>query len=310
MAVVERKAYASLCNFEIHGPIQEIKLGDILIKKNPQERPEIDLDAVLKPDIDSVVYRWIASCIGLCEVLGKMGALPKYKMETAILDSELETGWSTCAWKRFEKVLAILRLFKNGRIGSRLVAETHRMEEGQPYDQQIVDYDCIEYKNDPYTLNKGEIQDLKSLYSELAPVSPKPHIDIAIRRFNDSYGRLDPVDRFIDYMIAFEALFSEGPGDLRYKISLRCATFLEDDQEKALRIYTILKRAYTDRNDVLHGKKDTLSVKENLPDIEEFLRHSIRKFLRLARDGKVLKPEDLDKYLFFSQNCEVTQRHT
>ena len=147
MLSVERKAYASLCNFEIRGPVQEIELGDILIKKNPQERPEIDLDVVLKPDIDSVVYRWIASCIGLCEVLGKMGALPKYKMETTILDSELEIGWSTCAWKRFEKVLTILRLFKSGRVGSRLVAETRRMEDGQPYDQQIVDYDCTEYKN-------------------------------------------------------------------------------------------------------------------------------------------------------------------
>ena len=123
-------------------------------------------------------------------------------------------------------------------------------------------------------------------------------LDIAIRRFNYAYERERSEDKLIDYMIAFEALFSEGSGDLRYKIPTRVARFLETDSDQRRNICNIMKKSYDVRSKIVHGNRSNINVKfksgneyntipltEFIPKIEDCLRRSIRKVVDEVENG-------------------------
>lgn len=120
-------------------------------------------------------------------------------------------------------------------------------------------------------------------------------LELALRRFNQSYGRIDLEDRLIDHMIAFEALYlndagAQERGEMRFRLALRVAMFLrESSQRKSL--YREIRAAYDMRSSIVHGdiyelpKADgvVISAEEFVVKIEHYLRESLTKFLQLAR---------------------------
>jgi len=66
-----------------------------------------------------------------------------------------------------------------------------------------------------YRLNHEDIDKMLIIYRKLKNLPE--FLRVPINRLNSASLKGDPRDKLIDYMIAFEALSSEGPGDLRYK---------------------------------------------------------------------------------------------
>ena len=111
----------------------------------------------------------------------------------------------------------------------------------------------------PYALVQGDVASLVSLLPAVKALDRESFsfLELALRRFNQSYGRVGAEDRLIDYMIAFEALYlndtgAQERGEMRFRLALRVAQFLRElNQQKSL--YREMRAAYNMRSSIVHG---------------------------------------------------------
>ena len=101
-------------------------------------------------------------------------------------------------------------------------------------------------------------------------------------------------------MISFEALFSEGPGDLSYKVPIRAARLLETEFHKREKIRENMKEGYNGRSKIVHGNKSVKKFRvklsndetrkvpllEFVPIIKDYLRRSIKQIMSEIDSGK------------------------
>jgi hypothetical protein len=135
-----------------------------------------------------------------------------------------------------------------------------------------------------YVLHVDEIDDVKELWEHLSKVtSPNSEfMRIPIQRFNDSYSRVKEEDQLIDQMIAFESLYLGDDKELGYKLALRAALLLADDVPKRKEIRRRLKEAYKARGQIVHGSTVPANLPQLVADTKEYLRQSIKRFLKLS----------------------------
>ncbi len=103
-------------------------------------------------------------------------------------------------------------------------------------------------------------------------------------------------------MIAFEALYLNNVPELRYKLALRAAYLIGIDADERKTIYKRVSDAYKMRNDIVHGNHavNPHIIEQILPDIEDYLRRSIRNILTLISAGwkhDKIKVDLLDTYI-------------
>lgn len=138
---------------------------------------------------------------------------------------------------------------------------------------------------------------------------------VALDRFNHAYDKYADEDKLIDYLIAFEALYSEGAGDLRYKIPTRIARLLKEVPKERMELSSFMKIIYNGRSSIVHGdeisEKIIKKIKERLEmsngdknevirkavlETENYLRESIKAFLILDREkGDVFEMLDFNE---------------
>ncbi len=107
----------------------------------------------------------------------------------------------------------------------------------------------------PHLLQLPEVEAVQH-WSKLVFHSEDQKIRIAIRRIlAATSSRLDPVDGFIDIVIAWENLFGAN-GELSYRISVSMAVLLADDIDARLDIQNKIKKFYNDRSLIVHGVKE------------------------------------------------------
>jgi len=122
---------------------------------------------------------------------------------------------------------------------------------------------------------------------------------IALNRFNSSTERDTAEDELIDLVICLEAIFSEGPGDLRWKVSTRCARLLGSTKKKnKLQLQKFIKDMYDLRSKTVHGGKNAIKIDE-LIELNEIARQSIKKWLRLLEN---VNSDDICKLFDFGVN--------
>ncbi len=141
-----------------------------------------------------------------------------------------------------------------------------------------------------YKLKKADIPKINKLMENLEKafdLEKQDSINIALRRFNSAYdGELE--DRLIDQMISFESLYIGDDKELGYKLRLRTAFLLGKQRAK---IFKDMKKAYDLRGQIVHGAKKAkhANLEEIVPNTEEYLRQSIRRFLLLLSKGMSLQ---------------------
>jgi len=160
-----------------------------------------------------------------------------------------------------------------------------------------------------FTIEESETDSIVDFINDLKDVSTD-QFAVALRRFHLYFDRDSIQDRAIDLMIILESLFSEDPEAIAYKIALRASCLIETESQKRKSMFDFLKKAYGKRSKIVHGKdeKSWFESKTHNPNIkniivlEEIVRKSLLALLRCAQHGTILKPEDLDVYLFLSQD--------
>jgi len=194
-----------------------------------------------------------------------------------------------------KKVISCMRLFKSGIFGFNKIYRTPLMWSNLGMSSGGSGYNKT-FMGNKYNLQYSDIEELKKFWNNFKKIDEKCNfLGIAVRKFNHAYERQRQEDKLIDYIIAFEALFSEGPSDLRYKIPVRVARLLETDIDQRKEIKSIMKAGYDARSNIVHGNKHVKEVKVACNDkndeckkivfwefnaiIEEYLRKSIVKIV-------------------------------
>lgn len=204
-----------------------------------------------------------------------------------------------------EDVIRALRLIKNGMVGigpALMIPQTWSPDTGP-----ILGYgnpDVPFTFRGPYALVNGDVSLLLSLFLLVRSLDRNKFsfLELALRRFNQSYGRVGAEDRLIDYMIAFEALYlndtdAQGRGEMRFRLALRVAQLLRKQDQQRRSLYREMRAAYDMRSSIVHGDRGdapkvdgvVIPVEEFVSRVENYLRESLLKFLKKAQEPNAKK---------------------
>lgn len=199
------------------------------------------------------------------------------------------------------ELITALRLLKKGYVGASLILVRHPI-----LDKTInvihLDYDLfsilpvkvnqgrISY-NRPYILKKDEIGELQTILHLLKEITDK-NKGLAIRRFNSAYEKSNKADKFLDLMIACEALFSDtnDKDSLTHKIAWRFSRLLGKNTEERRDKFSKMKELYSLRSKLVHGNKDEVPD-EMLERAEDYMRKSLNDYLREMNNSSFTKKE-------------------
>jgi len=160
---------------------------------------------------------------------------------------------------RIESVITALRLLKQSGVGiSSIIQEPPQLVYGFGMMSQtwpgtmthnILAGYCI--------LSAEEVNIFKEFHTKFLGlrehISKMEYISLALRRYNSALDETQFDDKIIDFMIALEALFSSDARELRYRLSLRVASFLGEDDKEKEEILEFMKKAYDARSEIVHG---------------------------------------------------------
>lgn len=106
-----------------------------------------------------------------------------------------------------------------------------------------------------YLLKSSEIEAI-TYWAKIINDSDNEKIRLAIRRILSSINdRMNPIDGFIDSIIAWENLFG-GNSELSYRISVSIAKLLKGSAEERLELQSKVVKYYTERSKIVHGVKE------------------------------------------------------
>lgn len=218
--------------------------------------------------------------------------------------------------ENFNDLITALRLFKSGVVGYKHIYSYCLSSWDDSMRASLGERD---FSGKVYTLSKSEVYKFKKWWEEfnrLMSLKIKKEIEIAIRRFNYAYERVNLEDKLIDYVIAFESLLLTGESEKKFKFAQRGAFLLGKEINDPKRRYNYMKEAkeflseaYKLRSNIVHGSKGlenkTKINKKEVPMqtfievIEEYLRESVKIYLKISTQKKkevILK--DLDDSIF------------
>lgn len=172
-----------------------------------------------------------------------------------------------------------------------------------------------------YTLSEGEAKKFEKFWISFSKALSISCVRTAVSRFSIAYRKGSSGDMLIDYVIALEALFSEGSEGIGHKLRRRVPIFVgidrSPDARKKIRSY--IYTAYKIRSGTVHGSEawEKLAKKEMkklskkldseeinfvtdfLPEIREIVRMAIYRFVRLTSSEmeKIVILQNIDKAL-------------
>lgn len=185
------------------------------------------------------------------------------------------------ALEQIEKLVSALRLCGDGKFG---VAQ-HWSEPERP----IFEVSGIRlggsvrppiFRGPKYQLTDEVANEAREVLGllEQDEIREDRSFQLALRRFNQGYERLNHNDAIIDCWVALEALFlPDSRQELRYRASLRIARFLGVDSDERIRLFRGAKDSYDLRSAIVHGA----DLPDNeTRDIASTTEHLLRRALR------------------------------
>jgi len=184
-------------------------------------------------------------------------------------------------------VLTAFRLLKQGDIGAPAIFEkdhTSSVWQTPALNRSLNDYRVRQLQS-IYTLSETDLPTLETLLNELHTLNipqrrsgkqkaqrdtQKPYGDLAValRRFNQAYGRDVREDQIIDLTVALErCLLADTKEELNYKFALRGAAVLARIKAKDWnphKSHLLLKVMYDARSAIVHDGKQLADLEEKL----------------------------------------------
>lgn len=191
--------------------------------------------------------------------------------------------------KLFNDVLTSFRLLKPeivGRLRAKSINPTFIFTSGE-----TVDYEPPVNRMNPYIFLEADSDQLKSFFTSVC-ICDNAQIQIALGRLNRCYSREHEIDKLIDIMIAFEALYLKGENsELKFRLATRAAKHLGKNAGQSKNIFECVSIAYDIRSAVAHGSVNILkehkafqkrywdSPRSMLDDLSKLLRKALMSIL-------------------------------
>lgn len=166
-------------------------------------------------------------------------------------------------------------------------------------------------ESDKKKLYNEVFQNLKNL-RESNDVDSIRYINSSIRRFGYIYKASDPEDKISDLIIALETLLSNDPIEIGVKMSLRVAMLLGNTEESKQSIQQFIKKCYSKRSEIVHGKKKKpfimnekeISYEIVVKYLENYVRDAINKvmILHMNKQSQQAILDDLDSIVVNREN--------
>ncbi len=194
----------------------------------------------------------------------------------------------------FEDTTTALRLVKAGDVGALAFFERGRMVSGPTTMSAYVSPAMLVRQNGAlYHLTGANLPVVTTLYTALQQLGQRKNgLAVALRRFNQAYGRDIREDQIIDLTIALESsLLASYRGMNKSKLlSARGAALLSGTKNPG-ETETLLKEMYKTRNEIVHGGKLLSELGKHPLDFplhcENVVRDILREYVtRLTRGSK------------------------
>ncbi len=128
-------------------------------------------------------------------------------------------------------------------------------------------------------VSSEEAAELKTLYTKMKQAKHQP-FTIASNRLGFGMERRSDEDRLLDYMIGLESLYlPDGNDELTFRLSLRVAFVTRQEMAERKHMFKFIRKMYGVRSNIAHGGKKYELTKEDISQIEEVLRQSLKIFL-------------------------------
>lgn len=156
-------------------------------------------------------------------------------------------------------VLHAIRVFKEGRVSipGLLQFSPHWPLESRTRFQYLNPGLMPQFNK--YDLARNEVDEFSAFWKRFQDATAKGALANAIRRFSYANERDREDDRLVDLMIAAESLFladagaPQERGELRYRLALRAAFFIDSPEYSRRAIFKHMRRAYDARSAIVHG---------------------------------------------------------
>ncbi|MGB6483759.1 MAG: hypothetical protein WBE86_09770 [Candidatus Acidiferrales bacterium] len=137
----------------------------------------------------------------------------------------------------------------------------------------------------------------------------------ALLFYRNGYNSDNPDLALVSFTTCLESLLSTSEQEISFKLSLRVATFLADENEKREELFQAAKEVYRTRSKIVHGAKihrdqETAAivlVESMLPQAERLARGCLAKVLRLRIEALFENAEKLNtvfEKLMFSNSLD------
>ena len=274
--------------------------------------PDIEIDHMTDDEIIRCLsLGWLQTNYGLqriAEVKAAAAVRVRYHLEKRVGPTDRPQSEETfkvvhTANERAMGVLHALRVFKGGRVSipGLLQYSPHWPLEGATR---------FQYSNpglmpqfNKYDLARNEVEEFSGFWKRLQDATEKGALANAIRRFSYASEREREDDRLVDLMIAAESLFladagaPQERGELRYRLALRAAFFIDSPEHSKRAIFKHMRRAYDARSAIVHGGgepssellKSPTDAPLRLQDFVNLTEHFVRLALKKRID--IVKPK-------------------
>jgi hypothetical protein len=267
----------------------------------PEEKEAIWIDEMGQP------VGTFLTLLALNTTTHKLGAILPYSVQVDLIE--------------VNRIVTTLRLLKPGLVGApaafvRLSRDTFG---GTIYDLNDT---RIRRFGPTFELQEAENLDFADLYDKMR--SGDTQLSLALRRFNQAYGRELPEDRIIDLAIALESsVLSDATDELKYRLSVRGATLLAEEKPPT-DTQTILAALYDARSKIVHEglalthkrlRKIIERVGSGEPQAfaqtcEDLVRAILRSLLTLLRKHRLLREvvKEIDARLLSKLSASLDAR--
>ncbi len=212
-----------------------------------------------------------------------------FKIE--VLTSKDKANWGEAGIEgtnEIQQVLTALRLFKDSAVGIATLESSEPIT-WFPFTGKACQLLPPHPTGDLCSIREHEIPELIDLWKTIKNINyaNSPALEVAIKRFDYSHEHKEPEEALIDTMIGLEALYMREIDELRFRLSLRVATFLEVSmpiyEGKKMALFDAVYNAYLWRSKVVHGVKVPNAKIWECRIVKPYLSGSIKEFARLSQ---------------------------
>lgn len=203
----------------------------------------------------------------------------RFYPDTLIRITPANANWENA----LTSLVSTLRLVRRENIGVTRVYRGHANPcrpwdiLGSPYGTRVVGAS----QGSIPAVSDGDDKELSGLWSVRCRLSENGYLNLATRRFNLGYERESMEDRWVDYFISLESLFSKESEltEVTHRLSTRAARALESGSLEDRRHFREkMKDWYVVRSKIVHGTNARLTL-EQLKELEDVLRRSLKWFI-------------------------------